>query len=79
MHIAIVMTSVYAITWFGSIMWGSKYDVAHMNWGGMRRMPTHAQFMELIDNCTYDWAEIDHVRGYIFISKINSNSIFSRS
>lgn len=61
---------------FGSIMWGSKYDVAHMNWGGMWRMPTRAQFMELIDNCTYDWAEIDHVRGYIFISKINGNSIF---
>ena len=61
---------------FGSIMWGSKYDVAHMNWGGMWRMPTRAQFMELIDNCTYDWAEIDHVRGYKFISKINGNSIF---
>ena len=60
----------------GTDISGTKYDVAHHKWGGKWVVPTSDDFRELIDNCTYDWAEIDHVRGYKFISKINGNTIF---
>ncbi len=61
---------------FAAIMWGSKYDVAHMNWGGRWRMPTHEQFMELINECTFQWTEINFIWGGKFISRTNDNSIF---
>ena len=56
----------------GSKIPGSKYDVAHMNWGMFWMMPTRNQFLELIDNCTYEWTNA----GGRFVSKINGNSIF---
>ena len=30
-------------------------DVAHVKWGGNWRMPTKAEWQELIDNCTFTW------------------------
>ena len=30
-------------------------DAAHVNWGGSWRMPTKAEWQELIDNCTWTW------------------------
>ena len=40
------------------------------------RLPTREEFQELIDNCTWLWAEEKGVKGYKVTSKKNSNSIF---
>ena len=53
-----------------------KYDVATKDWGGNWRIPTKAEFQELIDNCTWIWTSINGYSGYMVISKINDNSIF---
>ena len=39
------------------------------------RLPTKEEFQELIDNCTWLWAE-EGVHGYTATSKKNGNSIF---
>ena len=51
-------------------------DAAHMNWGGSWRMPTDAEWAELIANCTWTWTTQNGVNGYQVTSKTNSNSIF---
>lgn len=51
-------------------------DVAHMTLGGKWRMPTIAEYNELIDNCTSEWITMDEVGGLKFTSKKNGNSIF---
>ena len=51
-------------------------DAAHVNWGGSWRMPTHEEFLELIDNCTTEWTTRNGVYGIKCISVINGNSIF---
>ena len=51
-------------------------DAAHANWGGDWRMPTEAEFQELIDKCTWEWTKINGKNGYKVTSKVNSNSIF---
>lgn len=39
-------------------------DVAHVNWGGSWRMPTDAEWKELIDNCIWTWTIRNGVDGY---------------
>lgn len=44
-------------------------DVAHVKWGGSWRMPTHDEFVELSENCTWTWyksgnSEFSGVPGY---------------
>ena len=51
-------------------------DAASANWGSNWRMPTHKEWMELIDSCNWIWASQNGIRGYQVISKINGNSIF---
>ena len=51
-------------------------DAAHVNWGGSWRMPTNAEWEELLDNCTWTWTTQNGVNGYQVTSKTNSNSIF---
>lgn len=51
-------------------------DAAHANWGGDWRMPTVAEFQELLDKCTWEWTKINGKNGYKVTSKVNSNSIF---
>ena len=51
-------------------------DAAHANWGGSWRMPTHAEVIELLNNCTWTWIAQNGVRGYKVISNKNGNSIF---
>lgn len=65
-----------------------EQDAARANLGGKWRMPTKAEFQELIDNCDVAWtddyngAEVEGrilftgVKGRIFTSKINGNSVF---
>ena len=51
-------------------------DAAHVKLGGFWRMPTNAEFRELIDNCTSEWMTLNGVNGRKFTSKKNGNSIF---
>ena len=51
-------------------------DAACANWGGSWRMPTDAEWAELIANCTWTWTTQNGINGYQVASKTNSNSIF---
>lgn len=44
-------------------------DAAHVNWGGSWRMPTEAEWQELLDNCTWTWTTQNGINGY----KVTSN------
>lgn len=55
---------------------GTSRDVARKEWGIPWRMPTKAEFEELLNNCTWTWTTQDSRRGYCIISKLNGNSIF---
>ena len=55
---------------------GTKYDVAHVKWGGSWVMPTGDQQDELRNNCTYKWTTVNGVEGGRFTSKKNGKSIF---
>lgn len=44
-------------------------DAAHVNWGGSWRMPTRAEWQELLDNCTWTWTTQNGING----SKVTSN------
>ncbi len=59
-----------------SIAGDNTYDVASNKWGDNWRMPTKAEFQELIDNCTWRWAVQNGHKGYKVTSKKNNNSIF---
>ena len=51
-------------------------DAAYMNWGGSWRMPTQAEAEELIRECHGWFTTQNGVKGFIFFSKKNDNSIF---
>ena len=54
-------------------------DAAHAYMGGKWRMPTNAEYQELIDKCNVTWTTDYNgtgVKGRIFTSKINGNSVF---
>ena len=56
-----------------------EQDAAHVNMGGNWRMPTEAEYQELIDNCKVVWTNNYNgtgIKGRIFTSKINSNLVF---
>ena len=54
----------------------SEDDAARVNMGGDWRMPTEADFQELIDKTTKEWTQVNGVNGYKFTSKTNGNYIF---
>lgn len=54
---------------------GTEYDAATANWGSDWRMPTKEQMRELVDNCTWEWTQINGINGYK-ITGTNGNSIF---
>lgn len=54
----------------------TEYDAATVTLGSEWRMPTKAEMQELIDNCEWEWTQINGINGYKVISKINNNSIF---
>lgn len=41
-----------------------EYDAATANWGGTWRMPTKAEMQELIDECEWEWTELEGEAGY---------------
>ena len=52
----------------------SDHDAATANWGSGWRMPTQAEFHELIDNTTNTWTTQNGVNGWLFTA--NGNSLF---
>lgn len=50
-------------------------DVAHVKWGDSWRMPTIEELEELLDECTWEWTELNGVNGYR-VTGPNGNSIF---
>ncbi|MDD5780992.1 MAG: protein kinase [Bacteroidales bacterium] len=66
-------------TWersMSDIRGNSSYDAARANWGGNWRLPTKAECDELINNCDQEWTTQNGVKGMLFTSKRNGNSIF---
>ena len=51
------------------------YDVAYMKWGNGWRMPTRAEFQELVDSCSWKRVMINNVEGQL-VTGPNGNSIF---
>lgn len=53
----------------------SEHDVAHVKWGGAWRMPTDAQWLELMNECNRKWVTLSGVHG-VLLTGANGNSIF---
>ena len=51
-------------------------DVARKQWGSTWRLPTKAEFEELLSNCTWTWTTQNGIKGCKVTSKKNGNSIF---
>ena len=53
-------------------------DAARANWGGRWKMPTEAQFQELLNtaNCTSIWTTVNGINGRLFTSVKNGNTLF---
>ena len=52
-------------------------DAAAANWGNAWRMPTDAEWAELLEQCTWEWIKYSQdTFGYVVTSKTNGNSIF---
>ena len=60
---------------WGDISGNPSLDAAAAKWGGGWRMPTKAEFQELIDNCTWTWTTHGGHHGYK-VTGPNGNSIF---
>lgn len=54
---------------------GTKYDVAHVKWGGKWRIPTIEEMEELKRECTFKWSYADGHFG-VKVTGPNGNSIF---
>ncbi len=66
--------SSYGKDW-GDIGGDSSRDAARANWGGSWRMPTKAEYQELVDNCTWTRTTQNGHKGYRVTGK-NGQSIF---
>ena len=53
----------------------ATYDAARANWRSTWRMPTKAEMLELLNNCTWTWTSQSGVTGYK-VTGSNGNSIF---
>ena len=60
----------------GKTVLESADDAASQIMGGDWRMPTKAEFQELLDNTKNEWTRMNGVNGWKFTSKTNGNSIF---
>ena len=59
----------------GSNISGTEYDAATVNLGSEWRMPTSNEMYELLNNCTWEWIQMNGVNGYKVTGE-NGNSIF---
>ncbi len=74
----------YYMTWTntGYIMEGDgkmeldpEDDAAYVNWGPKWRMPTLEQCQELVENCDWQWTQVNDVYGQL-VTGPNGNTIF---
>ena len=49
------------------------YDVAYKTTNGAARMPTEAEFQELLDNTSKEWIRVNSVNGWKFTSKTDTS------
>ena len=70
--------NVYNQTEGKNLQWniGKDNDAARAILGKPWRMPSKADFQELMSNCDSEWTSINGKNGRKFTSKINGNSIF---
>lgn len=54
---------------------GTEYDIARAKWGDGWRLPSQAEFLELVDNCICEWTEVNGVPG-LRATAANGNSVF---
>ncbi len=59
----------------GSDISGTKYDVAHVLWGGSLVMPLVQQIDELVQNCTFTWTTMNGIEGGQFTG-LNGDELF---
>ncbi len=59
----------------GDISGNPQYDAARANWGGTWRLPTKAEFDELVNKCKWEWTTQGGKKGYRVIGP-SGNSIF---
>ena len=50
-------------------------DAAYVNWGPQWRMPTRDQVNELIENCIWEWTQVNGMNGYL-VTGSNENTMF---
>lgn len=62
-------------THIGDNIAGTKYDVAHVKWGGSWAMPTIEQVQELLGNGSQNWTKQNGVNGVLVTGK-NGGTIF---
>lgn len=55
---------------------GTRLDVASATLGGTWQLPTSENVQELIDNCSHRFVRIAGVKGMLFTSRRNGNSMF---
>lgn len=60
---------------FTSIGGNPQYDVARYRWGGNWRLPTMAEFEELLSICTWVWTRLGDHNGFL-VTGPNGNQIF---
>lgn len=74
------LTKYCTISSYGTVDYKTQLDLsddaARVNWGGSWRMPTHEEFTELRERCSWTWPTQNGVKGYKVTSKTNGNSIF---
>lgn len=51
-------------------------DAARANLGAPWRMPTAAEYQELVDNCTSVWTSLNGMNGLLFTSNVNGKTLF---
>lgn len=51
-------------------------DAARANLGEPWRMPSEADFQELVDNCTSVWTSLNGMNGILFTSNVNGKTLF---
>ena len=51
-------------------------DAARASLGAPWRMPTAAEFQELVDNCTSVWTSLNGMNGRLFTSNVNGKTLF---
>ena len=62
-------------TYIGDDISGTQYDVAHVKWGNVARMPRLAEIQELLNNCSWSVSTYNGVKG-MTVTGQNGNSMF---